>query len=69
MAVDADRFAIRELVENWALWRDAGGPSRPSPGRFSIRSARRRDPSSTPAALAGGIRRSRRRRVIPTGHD
>ena len=21
---DADRFAIRELVENWALWRDAG---------------------------------------------
>ena len=22
--VDADRFAIRELVENWALWRDAG---------------------------------------------
>ena len=24
MAVDADRFAIRELVENWALWRDAG---------------------------------------------
>ena len=23
-AVDADRFAIRELVENWALWRDAG---------------------------------------------
>ena len=24
MAVDADRLAIRELVENWALWRDAG---------------------------------------------
>jgi hypothetical protein len=24
LAVDADRFAIRELVENWALWRDAG---------------------------------------------
>jgi hypothetical protein len=23
-AVDADRFAIRELVENRALWRDAG---------------------------------------------
>jgi SnoaL-like protein len=23
-AVDADRLAIRELVENWALWRDAG---------------------------------------------
>ena len=23
-AADADRFAIRELVENWALWRDAG---------------------------------------------
>jgi hypothetical protein len=22
--VDADRFAIRQLVENWALWRDAG---------------------------------------------
>jgi SnoaL-like domain len=22
--VDADRLAIRELVENWALWRDAG---------------------------------------------
>src|SRR5215831_6124452 len=22
--VEADRFAIRELVENWALWRDAG---------------------------------------------
>ena len=21
---DADKFAIRELVENWALWRDAG---------------------------------------------
>ena len=21
---DADRLAIRELVENWALWRDAG---------------------------------------------
>jgi hypothetical protein len=21
---DADRFAVRELVENWALWRDAG---------------------------------------------
>jgi hypothetical protein len=21
---DADRFALRELVENWALWRDAG---------------------------------------------
>ena len=19
-----DRFAIRELIENWALWRDAG---------------------------------------------
>ena len=24
LTVDADRFAIRELVENWALWRDAG---------------------------------------------
>jgi len=24
LAVDADRLAIRELVENWALWRDAG---------------------------------------------
>jgi len=27
MIVDAqyaDRFAIRELIENWAVWRDAG---------------------------------------------
>jgi hypothetical protein len=24
MAVDEDRIAIRQLVENWALWRDAG---------------------------------------------
>ena len=24
MSVDADRLAIRDVVENWALWRDAG---------------------------------------------
>ena len=25
--IDADKRAIRELVENWAVWRDAGvGP-------------------------------------------
>jgi hypothetical protein len=24
MAIDQDKFLIRELVENWAVWRDAG---------------------------------------------
>ena len=24
MTVDQDRAAIREVIENWALWRDAG---------------------------------------------
>ena len=27
----ADRLAIRELVENWAVWRDAGDWERSAP--------------------------------------